>query len=93
MIVGVLKLKLFARGVHSLKEKRRIVLSLKEKLKNRFNISIVESDDQDIWQKIEISIAMISNSKSYIEKIFRQTEEITEGSYSVEVVDVKVDFY
>ena len=92
MIVGVLKLRLFARGVHSLKEKRRIVLSMKEKLKNRFNISIIESDFQDMWQKIEISIAMVSDKKNHIEKVFVQSEEMVENSYPVEVFESEVDY-
>ncbi len=93
MIVGILKMNLFARGIHNLKEKRRIVLSLKEKLKRKFNISIVESGDQDIWQKIEFSIAIVSNQRSHVEKTFQQIEEMTESGYPVEVIRIESDFY
>jgi len=46
-------LDLHSNSTHSLKEKRKIVSSMKEKLKNKFNISLIESDHQDLWQKIQ----------------------------------------
>ncbi len=93
MIVGVFKLRLFARGVHSLKEKRSIVLSIKEKLKHRFNISIIESDFQDVWQKIEISIAMITTVKKHLEKTFMQSEELIENNYAVEIIETEIQYF
>ena len=47
MTVSVMTVKLHAPWVHSLKEKRMIVRSLCEKLANRFNVSVIESDAQD----------------------------------------------
>lgn len=87
-----MKISLLARSVHSLKEKRRIVSSIKEKLKNRFNISIIESDFQDVWQKIEISIALLSGSKEISEKIFRQCEDFIFDNYPVEVLNVEIEY-
>ena len=63
MIVGIMVLDLHTRSTHNLKQKRQILTSLKEKLKHKFNISLIESDYQDLWQKIQVAIAMVSNSK------------------------------
>lgn len=83
---------LHSRGTHSLKEKRHIVTSMKEKLKQKFNISIIESDYQDTWQEIQVAIAMVSNSKSIAGKIFDQIEDFIFTNYPVQLVAVNKEF-
>jgi len=92
VILGVMKIDLLAKSVHSLKEKRRIVTSIKEKLANRFNISIVESDYQDVWQKIQITIALLCGSKPMAEKIFDQCEDHIFSNYPVELLDIQIEY-
>lgn len=60
MALGLLRVDLLTNGTHSLKEKRRVILSLKERLRNRFNISVAETDYYDLWQRSQLSIACIS---------------------------------
>ena len=60
MIVGVVKIKLYAPWVHSLKEKRMIVKSLCAKLKNKFNVSVIEAEEQDIHQTIVVAVACLA---------------------------------
>lgn len=83
---------LHSRGTHSLKEKRRIVSSIKEKLGQKFNVSIIESDYQDTWQKIQLAAAMVSNSKVIIEKAFQQMEDFISLNYPVRMVTVNKDY-
>jgi uncharacterized protein YlxP (DUF503 family) len=83
---------LHSRSTHSLKEKRQIVTSIKEKLKQKFNISIIESDYQDTWQKIQLAIAMVSNSKTIIEKVFNQVEDFIYLNYPVQLVTVQKEY-
>ena len=92
MIIGLMRITLLAKSVHSLKEKRRIVSSIKEKLKNKFNISIIESNYQDMWQKIEISIALLSGSKEIVGKVFRQCEDHIFDNYPVEILNVETEY-
>jgi uncharacterized protein YlxP (DUF503 family) len=83
---------LHSRGTHSLKEKRRIVTSVKEKLRQKFNVSIIESDYQDTWQKIQLAAAMVANSKVIIEKVFQQMEDFICLNYPVQVVTVNKEY-
>lgn len=83
---------LHSRSTHSLKEKRQIVTSIKEKLKQKFNISIIESDYQDTWQKIQLAIAMVSNSKAIIGKVFDQVEDFIYLNYPVQLVTVQKEY-
>ncbi len=84
---------LLSKDIHSLKEKRKIIASIKEKLKNKFNISIIESDHQDLWQKIQVSIAMLSNSKSLIEKCFDQAEDFIFSNYPVQIINIQKEYF
>jgi uncharacterized protein YlxP (DUF503 family) len=83
---------LHSRGTHSLKEKRHIVSSIKDKLRQKFNISIIESDYQDKWQEIQLAAAMVSNSKVIIEKVFQQVEDLICLNYPVRLVSVNKDY-
>ena len=60
MRVGILHVDLHIAGARSLKEKRKIFLSLKERLASRFNISIAEVGAQDLWQRAELGIALVA---------------------------------
>jgi len=86
-------LDLHSNSPHSLKEKRKIVSSIKEKLKHKFNVSVIESDYQDLWQKIQIAVAMVANSKVIVEKAFDQVEDFILQDYPVQTVAVHKDYF
>ena len=92
MIIAVMIIDLFAEHCHSLKEKRQILSSVKEKLRNKFNISLVESDHQDLWQKIQLTIVMAANKKAITEKVFSQIEEFIFSNYGVQILETKQTF-
>ena len=68
MHVLLIKLSLQIPNAHSLKDKRRQIKSLKDRLSSRFNASIAEIDELDKWQQALIAVCMISNDKSYLDK-------------------------
>jgi len=80
MVVGTGKIKFKLYGVSSLKEKRRIVKSIVNRIKNRFNISIAETDlnDSHLWAQIGFAVigndSRIINSK--IDKVFNMADDI-----------------
>ncbi len=73
--VGVCSLDIHIQNCHSLKEKRRVISSLKEKLKNRFNIAMCEFGDQDLWQRSQIALVTCSNEMNKIERIINSSIE------------------
>lgn len=83
---------LHSRTTHNLKEKRHIVTGIKEKLKKKFNISIIESDYQDVWQDIQLAMTMVSNSRVIIEKAFGQIEDFILLNYPVHVTAVHKEY-
>ena len=79
----VLKIKLYAPWVHSLKEKRMIVKSIQAKIRNKFQVSVAEVESQDVHQTIVIAVAAIvahqAQADSMEEEILRLVEVNTEA--------------
>jgi len=92
MIVGIMVLDMHSNSSHSLKEKRKIISSIKEKLKNKYNISIIESDYQDLWQKMQLAIAMVANSKVMVNKAFAQIEDFVALNYPLQILAIQKEY-
>jgi len=76
MIVAVLKISLSIPQADSLKDKRRIVKSIKDKLRNKYNISIAEIGDQDIWKTARLGVAIVSNDSAYANGVISRIQDI-----------------
>lgn len=91
--IAVLKLKLYAPWVHSLKEKRMIVKSLLAKIRNKFQVSAAEVEDQDIHQSVVIGIAAIvphhAQADSMMDEIVRFVEQNTEAEILEEEREIR----
>jgi uncharacterized protein len=74
MAIVALTLQLQIEQAHSLKERRMVVRSLKEKLRHGFNISVAELDEAVTWQSATIGITAISRSRDYLAGLMRQVE-------------------
>ncbi|MBN2531930.1 MAG: DUF503 domain-containing protein [Spirochaetales bacterium] len=83
MIVSMLQVFIEVPGLFSIKEKRRIVKSLKDKLIRKYKLSVAEVDYHDSLKYIHIGAALVSNSKVYgesvLNKVFRFLEDNVEG--------------
>jgi uncharacterized protein len=91
MIIGVCRIELHLPNGHSLKGKRQVLKSLKDRIKNRFNVSIAEVDDQDLWQKAVLAVACVSNEQSHVRKTIDQVIGIIRGTPVVEVLNCDVE--
>lgn len=93
MHIGVCKIKLYLPESQSLKEKRRILKSLIERLKNKFNISIAEVDALDIHQSAVIGAVSVANEVKFVNQILSQCVEFIESNPSVVLIDYETDFF
>jgi len=75
MPVAAMFLELRIEHAQSLKDRRQVLRSLKEKLAHAFNISIAEMDDAPTWQSATLGIAAISASRDYLSGLMRQVED------------------
>ena len=78
MPVAVLTLQLRMEHARSLKDRRQVVRSLKDKLRHGFNISVAEIDEAVTWQSAVLGIAAISGSRSYLDAQMQQVEAAAE---------------
>jgi uncharacterized protein YlxP (DUF503 family) len=80
--VGVLIIDIMIQSSTSLKEKRHVLNKIRDRLRNKFNVSVAELDYLDKWQRSQVGIALISNEYSHAEnslqKIFRYLDEFDE---------------
>jgi uncharacterized protein len=74
MAIVSLTLELQIEQAHSLKDRRQVVRSLKEKLRHGFNISVAELDEAVTWQSATIGVTAISRSRDYLTGLMRQVE-------------------
>jgi uncharacterized protein YlxP (DUF503 family) len=77
-IVGVLTMELRIEHAHSLKEKRHVVKSLKDRLRGRFNVSVSEIEDQNLHNSAVIAAAVVSSSRDFASQILRAVEDEAE---------------
>ncbi len=73
-VIGVLTLDIVVETSHSLKEKRHVVKSLKDRLRERFNVAVAEIDGLDSWQHAVVAAVAVSSDKVYVEKILSAVE-------------------
>jgi uncharacterized protein YlxP (DUF503 family) len=75
MPIAMLTLELGIEHAQSLKDRRQVVRSLKDKLRHGFNISIAELDDALLWNRATLGVVAISNSTDYLRGQLREVEE------------------
>lgn len=70
----MLTLELRIEGAHSLKDKRQVLRSLKDKLRGSFNVSVAELEQSDLWQRATVGVVSISSSRDYLSGLMQQVE-------------------
>jgi uncharacterized protein len=73
-VIAVLTLEIFVEHSHSLKEKRHVVKSLKDRLRQRFNVAVAEIDGLDSWQRSVVAAVTVSNDHSHAEQMLQAVE-------------------
>jgi uncharacterized protein YlxP (DUF503 family) len=69
MVVGILRLTLYIPGASSLKEKRQVLRKVVDRLRARFNVSVAEVGDNDVWQRAVVGIAAVANDHSFVNEV------------------------
>ena len=91
-VVGVLTMELRIEHAHSLKEKRHVVKSLKDRLRNKFNVSVAEIDDMDLHNSAVIAVAALSARKDFATTVLQAVEEESARQLGPMLLRVEVDW-
>ena len=95
MPIAHLNLELRIEGAHSLKDRRQVLRSLKDRLRNSFNISVAEMEPSELWQSATLGVVAISHSRHYLEGLMKQVESAATriaNQHGAEITDSFVDF-
>jgi hypothetical protein len=86
MVIGVCRLDLMIPENHSLKDKRRIVKQIVDRVRHRFNVSIAEVGNNDRWQSAELGFCLVSNDRRFTNEALDKIIDFVEAMNSAEVV-------
>ena len=91
MVIGVCQLDLRIPENHSLKGKRHVLRKITERIRHRFNVTISEVRDNDLWQQAQIGICTVSNDSRHINSSLDKVIDFIEKMYLVEVVHTEME--
>ena len=93
MTVGTMRVKLMIRDALSLKDKRRVVKSLKDVVRNRHNVSVAEVEALDNRQQAVLGFAMVGNDAKYIDGALAKVVDLIRAHPVAELIDYEVEIY
>ena len=87
MVVGTMIIDLRLHDNRSLKGKRKVVKSMVDKVKHKFNVAIAEIGSNDKWQKIELGVSAVGNDRRHIDSSLTNVLTFLDSLYLAEIVD------
>ena len=93
MIVGLITWELHLAGCGSLKDKRHVLKSLKDRLHDRFNVSAAETDHHDLWQRAELAVCVVSPDRRHAEDVLRQADRLVADESNARIMDTTTSFF
>jgi len=87
MIIGVIAWELEIFGCQSLKEKRSVVKSLKDRLHARFNVSVAETAHHEAWQRAELTACVVSGDRRHAESVLASVDALVVAEARARVID------
>lgn len=93
MVVGILKIELHLYDNRSLKGKRKVVKSMVDRVKYKFNAAVAEVGSNDKWQKIELGVSTVGNDRRHVNASLNNILAFLESLYLAEIVDSKTEIF
>mgnify|MGYP006278316083 CR=1 FL=1 len=91
MVVGTLKIVLLVHDNRSLKGKRKVVRSMVDRVKNRFNVAVAEVGANDLWQRIELGVCTVGNDRRHVDASLANVLSFLESLYLAEIVETNME--
>ena len=95
-MIAFLTLELRIEAAHSLKDKRQVLRSLKDRLRASFNVSVAELEAADLWQRATVGVVSISGSRDYLrglmEKVERSATRIANNA-GAEITESFIEYF
>lgn len=92
MVVGVGSWELSLAGCQSLKDKRRVIKSLKDRLHHQFNVSAAEVDHQDSWQRAALACSVVSTERRHAEEVLASCDRLIDGEPLAHIISSEITY-
>jgi uncharacterized protein len=92
MVVGVLRLELRIPESHSLKGKRSVLRSIKARVQQKFNVSIAECEEHDLWQRAILGVSQVGADEPHVDSCLRAVVTFIEDLQLAEVGEERIEF-
>jgi hypothetical protein len=93
MIIGFLSLEIYIPYSHSLKEKRKRLSGLKDRLKNKYNVAVAELDYHKKWQRAKIGIVTLNNEKRLVDSLFSRIIADAEENIDGHIIEHQIHYF
>ena len=93
MVVGVASIDIHIPGSGSLKSKRHILKGIKDRVKNRFNVSIAEVDHNDLWQRATLGVSVVANQKQFANRVLSGVVDFIGKENGVQILDYSIELF
>jgi len=91
LTIGLLTLDVLIPGARSLKDKRRVVKSLKDRLRNRYNASVAEVDFLDEWRRARVAICVVARESRFANTQLNEIARYAASSSEAEIVNIDIE--
>lgn len=93
MKIGLSVIDLYLPGNNSLKGKRQILKSIKSRIRNKFNVSIAEIEDNDKWRRTKLGVVTINNDSTQVNNVLQSVINFIDGSYPAQIIDYQIEVF
>jgi uncharacterized protein YlxP (DUF503 family) len=93
MVVGICTIELHLPESGSLKGKRQILKGIKDRIRNRFNVSLAEVENNDLWQRTTLGVAAVANQGKFVNQVLSQVIEHLHKESGVVVLDYSMEMW
>ena len=96
MPIAFLTLELHIEAAQSLKDRRQVVRSLKDRLRTGFNVSVAELDGAELWNRATVGVVSISPSRDYLDGLMKQVENAATriaNNHGADIADCALEFF
>ncbi|MCI0404961.1 MAG: DUF503 domain-containing protein [candidate division Zixibacteria bacterium] len=91
MVIGTLTLELFLPDNRSLKGKRQILNHLKDHVRNRFNVSVAEVGNNELWQRCRLGVAVVSNERAFADQVLSKVVSLVAEDRRAVLLDYQLE--
>lgn len=91
MVVGLANIDIHIPASGSLKGKRHVLKRIKDRVRNKFNVSIAEVDHNELWQRTTLGVAVVSNQKQFANQVLSEVVDLVNKENGVQILDYSIE--